>query len=161
MGKTKPRVLPLVPLARGSVLLPGVTLRIPVQNRSDIAALLAHIYSRASTPVPDANTVTVGCVPLNSPFLGRDGQKLIGEDNGDRRAVGGAGRKQGAYATDPVLAAQDDLFSYGVLAKVSGVQGRGQGQLSLIVEGVSRFKIEKVLQERPYFEARVVVLEEE
>ncbi|KAK4994251.1 hypothetical protein LTR66_005683, partial [Elasticomyces elasticus] len=87
--------------------------------------------------------------------------KLIGEDNGDRRAVGGAGRKQGAYATDPVLAAQDDLFSYGVLAKVSGVQGRGQGQLSLIVEGVSRFKIEKVLQERPYFEARVVVLEEE
>ena len=61
-------ILPLLPLARDSVLLPGVTLRIPLMRRPDIQALLTSVYSRASPPKLDATAVPIGCVPLNSPY---------------------------------------------------------------------------------------------
>ncbi|KAH0300097.1 hypothetical protein KCU84_g16087, partial [Aureobasidium melanogenum] len=61
--------LPIIPLAEGSVLLPGLTLRIPLQGRGDIAAILANIYSKAATPTPDHSSITVGCLPVNSPYL--------------------------------------------------------------------------------------------
>ena len=144
--------LPIVPLATSAVLLPGVTLRIPLQGRNDIAAILANIYSRASTPRPDAATVTVGCVPINSPYLSPDGRKLIEDGNKKPRQE---------YPTDPSKATPKDLFNYGTFAKVAGVQGRRRGELALVVEGVSRFKIEKITQEKPYIEAKVAVEKEQ
>lgn len=152
MGRSGTKTVPILPLAQGSVLLPGVTLRIPLQNRGDIAAVLANVYSRASTPRPDASSITIGCVPINSPYLSPDGNKLL-ED-----AV--KSRKQD-YEIDPAQAKARDLFRHGTVAKISGVQGRRQGELALIVEGVSRFKVEKVLQDRPYFEARVSIYEDD
>lgn len=154
MGKStsKAQTIPIVPLATSAVLLPGVTLRIPLEGRGDLAAILANIYSRASTPRPDASAVTVGCVPLNSSYLSPDGRKLI-----EHAEKGG---KQ-EYETNPSKATEKDLFQYGTLAKVSGVQGRRRGELALIVEGVSRFKIEKLTKSRPYFEALVHVHEDE
>ena len=149
---TKTRVLPLVPLPHSVVLLPGVTARIPLQNRADIAAILAHIYSKASTPRPEASSVTVGCVPLNSPYLSADGKQLI-DDGGPKDATAPA-------QTDPAQARKPDLFMYGTMARVTGVQGRRAGELTLVVEGASRFKIEKIVRERPYFEARVAMHEE-
>lgn len=146
------RTIPIIPLPTSTVLLPGVTTRIPLQNRADVAALLANIYSKASTPRPEASSITVGCVPLNSPYLSSDGKKLLGDggDN-DKRA------NTTPVATDPAQARKPDLFQYGTVARVTGVQGRRQGELTLVVEGVSRFKIEKVVKERPYFEARVAL----
>lgn len=154
MGRSssKANTLPIVPLATSAVLLPGVTLRIPLQGRSDVAAILANIYSKAATPRPDASAVTIGCVPLNSSYLSPDGRQLI-EDT-DK-----TGKQE--YETEPAKAAAKDLFQYGTLAKVSGVQGRRRGELYLIVEGVSRFRIEKFTKERPYFEALVKVHEDE
>ncbi|EMC91839.1 hypothetical protein BAUCODRAFT_79109 [Baudoinia panamericana UAMH 10762] len=146
------RSLPLVPLPPGLVLLPGVTSRIPLENRADVAAILAHIYSKASTPRPEASSITVGCVPLNSPYLSADGKRLIEDADKDKTAA--------VIQTDPAQARKPDLFQYGVLARVTGVQGRRAGELTLLVEGVSRFKIEKVLRERPYFEAKVAMHEE-
>lgn len=57
---------------------------------------------------------------------------------------------------DPAAAIKDDLFGYGVAAKISGVEGKGTGEFALLVEGVARIRIEKVTQERPFFEAEVV-----
>ncbi len=152
MKISKSSVIPLLPLERGSVLLPGATVRILVGNRADVAAILAHIYSQ--TAASDSPSLTVGCVPLASPFLSQDGQRLIeGED------------EQKAHSepspTEPFQAKKEDIFGYGTLAKVSGVQGRRKGELALVVEGLCRFKIEKVNQEQPYFEARVSVLNDE
>lgn len=144
----KSRTLPLVPLPHSLVLFPGVTTRIPLQNRADIAAILAHIYSKASTPRPEPSSVTVGCVPLNSPHLSPDGKLLI--EDGDKT------KKPPIVETDPAQARKEDLFQYGTVARVTGVQGRQPGGLTLIVEGASRFKIEKVLRERPYLEAKVI-----
>lgn len=150
MAKTssKPKALPIIPLATSSVLLPGVTLRIPLQGRSDIAAILANIYSKASTPRPDASAVTIGCVPLTSPYLSPDGRKLLEDASKTNKEE---------YEVTPAQAKSKDLFQYGTLAKVSGVQGRRGGDLALIVEGLSRFKLDKVTKERPYFEANVTV----
>jgi ATP-dependent Lon protease len=147
----KTRTLPLVPLPPPLVLLPGVTTRIPLQNRADVAAILAHIYSKASTPRPEPSSVTVGCVPLNSPYLSSDGKQLI-EDGGDKKTP--------PVTDDPAQARKPDIFMYGTLARVTGVQGRRAGELTLVVEGVQRVRVEKILRERPYFEAKVVLHEE-
>ena len=64
-------------------------------------------------------------------------------------------------AANPGKAAEKDLFAYGVVAKISGVQGRRPGDLALIVEGLKRFRIERYTQFKPYMEAEVVYLDEE
>ncbi|KAK5108981.1 hypothetical protein LTR62_007615 [Meristemomyces frigidus] len=147
------RSLPLIPLPPSLVLLPGVTTRIPLQNRSDVAALLANIYSKASTPRPEPSSVTVGCVPLNIALLSPDGKRLI--EDGEKEK-----KKPATVQTNAGLARKTDLFQYGTLARVTGVQGRRQGELMLVVEGVSRFKIDTITRERPYFEAKVTVHQE-
>ncbi|KXT09589.1 hypothetical protein AC579_2504 [Pseudocercospora musae] len=148
-----PQSLPLVPLPYSLVLLPGVTSRVPLQNRADIAAILAHLYSKAATPRPEASSVTVGCVPLNSPYLSPDGKRLLAEGKDKKKA-------QQLIELDPSSARKPDLFQCGTLARVTGVQGRRPGELMLVVEGIQRFKLEKVTRERPYFEANVILHEE-
>ncbi|KAI9872202.1 MAG: hypothetical protein M1830_001918 [Pleopsidium flavum] len=154
MGPSKPKTLPLIALAKDSVLLPGITLRLPVSNRTDIPALLASVYTRAATPKPDATAISIGCVPLNSPLLSKDGQQLI-----ESRDVE-SGIRQGSLDIDPGKANKEDLFSYGTMAKISGVQGRRPGELALVVEGVKRFRIDNITQERPYIEAEVTYFNE-
>ncbi|KFY54035.1 hypothetical protein V496_07343 [Pseudogymnoascus sp. VKM F-4515 (FW-2607)] len=146
-----PRVqkVPVIPLATDTVLLPGNGLRIPfAASRPDIPALLSQVYIRASgKPASQRyHNAHVICVPLNSPLLSSNGQKLLTENDG---------RANKHTIPDPASAKKDDLFTWGTAAKISGVEGRGTGEFSLIVEGVSRVRILKVTQERPYFEAEV------
>ncbi|MCJ1283301.1 hypothetical protein MMC26_002629 [Xylographa opegraphella] len=151
----KHKLLPLIPLARDSVLLPGVTLRVPVQNRPDIPALLSSIYTRAATPKPDTSSISVGCVPLCSPLLSPEGQNLL--EDAEIRV-----RKTAEHlAANPGRAGEKDLFEYGTVAKISGVQGRRPGELALVVEGLRRFRIERFTQFKPYMEAEVVYLDED
>jgi len=58
-------------------------------------------------------------------------------------------------------AGKDDIFQYGVLATISGVEGGRSGELKISLEGGQRFKIEKVLQEKPYLSAKVTVFDDE
>lgn len=148
---SRSRTLPLVPLPYSVVLLPGVTTRLPLANRADVAAILAHLYSKAATPRPEASSVTVGCVPLNSPYLTSDGEQFI-----DEKDV-----KKQANELDPAHARTKHLFQYGTLARVTGVQGRRAGELTLVLEGISRFKIDHITNERPYFEAHVTLCQEQ
>ncbi|KAJ5313495.1 uncharacterized protein N7443_000379 [Penicillium atrosanguineum] len=153
MGSNSGRVtkLPLVPLAKGSVLLPGVTLRIPVSNRPDLTNLLSSLVDR---PKRDGNSITFGCIPLGSPFLSRDGQQILeGEDSDDER-------KEDYDSIDAGQARKDDLFRHGTVGKVIGVQRRAYAEPFLLVQGSQRFTVKKVLKDRPYFEAEVFVHEE-
>jgi len=144
--------LPVIPLAKDTVLLHGIVLRIPVTgNRPDISALLSSVYGRAASKTLSQriDNVNVACVPLNSPFLTQNGQKMIshhekGPKPKERLDINSAN------------ATNEDLFGYGVAAKISGVEGRGTGEFALLVEGIARIRIEKLTQERPYFEAQVV-----
>ena len=155
MGQSKSQTLPILPLPKGSVLLPGVTLRIPVANRTDIPALLTSVYNNDRRPRPDATAISIGCVPINSPLLRSDGQQLL--EDGDPNKM----RRVDNSNTNPGDADHRDLFMYGTVAKISGVQGRRANDLSLIVEGVRRFRIDRFTQMRPYFEAEVAYLDEE
>ena len=155
MGQSKSQTLPILPLPKGSVLLPGITLRIPVTNRTDIRALLASVFSKDKRPRVDATAISIGCVPLNSPLLRSDGQQLL--DDGDSQSK----RPTLHEDTNPGDADHRDLFMYGTVAKISGVQGRRADDLSLIVEGIRRFRLDRFTQMRPYFEAEVAYLDEE
>lgn len=153
MGSNSGRAtkLPLIPLAKGSVLLPGITLRIPVSNRPDLANLLSSLVDRHKR---DGNSITFGCIPLSSPFLSLDGQQLLeGEDRDDER-------KEDYDSIDAGQARKDDLFRYGTVGKVIGVQRRIYAEPYLLVQGSQRFTVKKVLKDRPYFEAEVFVHEE-
>lgn len=154
MGSNSGRVtkIPLVPLAKGAVLLPGVTLRIPVSNRPDLTNLLSSLVDRPSKR--DGNTITFGCVPLSSPFLSRDGQQLLEGDESDNA------RKEEYDAVDAGQARKDDLFRYGTVGKVIGVQRRAYAEPFLLVQGSQRFTIKKVLKDRPFFEAEVYLHDE-
>ncbi|KAJ5620414.1 hypothetical protein N7510_004398 [Penicillium lagena] len=153
MGSNNGRAtkLPLVPLAKGSVLLPGVTLRIPVSNRPDLANLLSSLVDR---PKRDGSSITFGCIPLSSPFLSRDGQQLLeGSDTDDTRRAEWDG-------IDAGQARKDDLFSTGTIGKVIGVQRRAYAEPFLLVQGAQRFTVKRVLKDRPYFEAEVLLHDE-
>ena len=152
MGQTKSQSLPLLPLGDNAVLLPGTTLRVPVTGRSDVPALLTSFYTRAKSPRPDTSTILIGCVPLNSPLLSSDGQLLISSNDED-------GPRRADVDLDEVM--WKDLFTFGTMAKISGVQGRRTTELALVLEGTKRFRIQKVTQRRPFFEAQVVPVEEE
>lgn len=155
MGLGQTAKLPLVPLAKDSVLLPGLTLRVPLANRADIPVLLSSAFTRATNRERDASSLIVGCVPLSSPFLSRDGQQLL--DSKARES----GTKQERLDINPSKATKDDIFTYGAVAKIIGVQGRPSSQPYLLVEGTRRFRIDRVSQERPYFEAEVTFYDEE
>lgn len=154
MGKsssqTSTKVLPLIPLAPPLAVLPGTTLKIPITNRSDVAAILAKIYSISPTAKPDA-AITVACVPLNCTTLAPDGRLLAGDALAGDRPL---------YESDPLLATKKDVYGHACVARVSGVQGRRQGDLSLVVEGLERVRVVDVVQERPYFEGALAAAEQ-
>jgi ATP-dependent Lon protease len=151
MAPAKPLNLPVIPLAKDTVLLPGIVLRIPVtSNRSDIPALLSKIYSQVATKTPDQrlDNISIACVPLNSSLLNNYGQRLLTQN--DKKA-----KSQERLDLNPSSATKEDLFGFGTAAKISAVEGRGTGEIALLVEGVCRLRVEDVTQERPFFEADV------
>jgi ATP-dependent Lon protease len=151
MARSQTATLPLIALPRGSVLLPGVVQRIPVSStRPDIASLLAAVYTRAASKTPNGriDTVPIACVPFASQFLGLSGQLLI--KNGERP------QDKDQPDADPTKATKADLFGWGVAAKITGVEGRGTGEFTLLVEGVGRVRVDKVFSDKAYPEAKVV-----
>ncbi|EFQ30582.1 ATP-dependent protease La [Colletotrichum graminicola M1.001] len=150
MARFQTDTLPVIPLARGTILLPGVSQRILVTaSRPDIPALLANVYTRAATAAPNEriDAVPIACVPVSSPFVGPNGQLLIQDaDHMDESLI---------KEVNPGTARKADLFNYGVAARITGIEGRGTAEFALRVEGVARIRVEKVTQERPHFEATV------
>ncbi|KAJ9604397.1 hypothetical protein H2200_011231 [Cladophialophora chaetospira] len=155
MGYTAKATIPLIPLAKDAVLLPGVTLRISVSNRADIPLLLSSAFQRATKSRTGSAQLPVGCVPLNSPFLSPDGKGLLDS------AAKESSRDEDSSDIDPGKAKKKDLYGYGTLAKIIGVQGNSNADPYLLVEGVQRFKIDKIRHERPHFEAEVTFYEDE
>ncbi|KAI4205733.1 MAG: hypothetical protein LQ350_000230 [Teloschistes chrysophthalmus] len=154
IGQSKAQTLPILPLPKGVVLLPGVTLRIPVAGRSDVFSLLTSLYSRSKTPKVDASATPIGCVPLASPLLSPDGQQLIEGQGRPRTELDDDFNAPGDFK-------REDLFSYGTMARISGVQGRRSDDVTLVVEGLRRFKISKITKEKPFLEAVVIQSEQD
>ena len=58
-------------------------------------------------------------------------------------------------------ATEKDVFSFGTVAKISGVHARRTNDLALVLKGTRRFKIQEITQTKPFFEARVALLDED
>ncbi|EMR68965.1 hypothetical protein MGN70_014261 [Eutypa lata] len=140
-------IVPVIPLANSSVLYPGSVLRIPVPStRSDIPALLSSIYTRASQSSKRVDQIPVVCVPLTSPLLSRRGQRLIENDPDKYKKL---------LEANPKNITKDRLYGYGVAAKITGIQGQNGAEFNLLVQGVSRVSMDKITQEKPFYEAKV------
>ena len=155
MGRKPNHTLPILTLPKGSVLLPGTTVRIPVSGRSDIPAFLSSVYAKNTHPRPDPSTTSIGCVPINSPLLRSDGQRLP-DDGSNHPWDSSDDHYPNSSQTD-----HRRLFMYGTVARISGVQGRKVDDLALIVEGVRRLRIDRFVQMRPFFVAEVTFLDED
>ncbi|KXJ92182.1 ATP-dependent protease La [Microdochium bolleyi] len=143
-----PANLPILPLAKGTVLYPGSVLRVPVPpSRSDVPALLSTVYTRASKGQLRVDQVPIVCVPLSSPLLSRRGQKLL-EENPDRYNE--------LLEANSKNVKKDRLYGYGVQAKINAIQGQSDAEFSLVVQGIARVSIEKVTQDQPFFEAKII-----
>lgn len=136
--------LPILPLLNESVLLPGVILRIPVSDRPDAALLISL---QAKTVRGNLGALSLGCVPLILPKPDAADQKSITDSyHSDFEEPESLDQKASIR--------KEDLFGYGTLAKITGVQGT-RSEVILTVQGVSRFKINRVTKVQPFFEAKV------
>ena len=61
---------------------------------------------------------------------------------------------------DPSDIRREDLFRYGTVARISGIQGQKSNDLILVLEGVKRMKLNKFTQRRPFFAADVTLITE-
>lgn len=159
MARTQTVTLPVIALPRGSVLLPGVVQRISVSStRPDIASLLAAVYTRAASKTPNGriDTVPIACVPLASPLLGPNGQLLI--EDADSASTGNTASRPDV---DPAKASKADLFGWATAAKITGVEGRGTGEFTLLVEGVTRVRLDKIYHDKAYLEGKVVYFQDD
>lgn len=150
MVRNQTASLPVIPLARGTVLLPGLVQRITVtSSRPDIPALLAHVYERAATKGPDGriDSIPIACVPISSPLVGPNGQLIVHNGEELDRAE--------SEQVNPGSAKTSDLYNFGVAAKIVGIDGRGSGEFALRVEGTTRIRLDGIYQERPFFEGNV------
>ncbi|KAL2890329.1 Lon protease -like protein 2, peroxisomal [Ceratocystis lukuohia] len=141
--------LPLIPLLRGAVLLPGVIQRIPVSSkRPDVPSLLAALLEESALSSSDRIESIIGCVPVNPAVLGPTSAHHVDIQNNSDRAD---------QRTSEVAFAKlqtSDLSSIGVTAKILGIDGRGGlGDFTLRVEGLQRCKVKGVVKDRPFFEA--------
>lgn len=160
MGRSQTATLPIVPLARGSVLLPTLLQRISVSSsRPDVPALLAHVYEQAAAAASKGpgggriDSIPIVCVPLSSPLVGPGGQLLI--NNGEEVDT------SQFEEVNPGTATKAHIFGFGVAAKIIGIDGRGPGEFALRVQGTSRVRVEAVTRERPFFKGKVTYFTDE
>lgn len=146
--------LPIIPLAKDSVLIPGSTLRIPVANRDDIRTIFTSVFAKAARPGSSGAQFIVGCVPLNSPLLSPDGKNLL-----ENPSTGNAARTERLDVL-PGKASLGDLFRFGTLAKIVNVEGRPTSELYLVVEGSKRFLVERISHNGSFYEADVETYED-
>lgn len=152
MAPSKREILPLLPLPKDAVLLPGSVLRIPAVDRPDILALLSHTFGAFATisqrlSRPDATSMVIGCVPLNPPHTTAAGSP---------KRIRQTAREDGSgYEVFPDPARNRSLYHVGTAAKIRWFGGKGVEELALVVEGVRRFRVEGITQESPFLKAKV------
>lgn len=135
---------PILPLPYGTVLFPGKTLHLSPADREDVSTIIAKYYQGSLRMRAKDSSPLIVCLPLRSPFLSADGKKLI--DASDKGSTKAQPEPDAAHAT------KSDLFNYGCMAKIAGIRGGRRGDVALVLEGMSRCKLEKITREQPYHE---------
>ncbi len=117
----------------------------------------------AETEMPD----TLPILPLRNTVLfpgvivpislGRDKSLKIVKEAQKNGTYFGAVAQKVADVEDPVL---EDLYVVGTMAKVIKILEMPDGSTTAIIQGKRRFKIESIISQDPYLEAKVIGLED-
>lgn len=164
--------LPLLPLPYGHVMLPGSIIRVSLIDRADLQSLLHNILTNSKSAL-DATSVNLGCIPLagrgdlepnpsEEPSHAKEDKATTDQLEGEVKEVQIDSKSSGAASPniDPASATPGDLFGYGTLARVIGIERGGFSGPSIVVEGLSRFKTISSTQRTPFLEAEVEYIAE-
>ena len=90
--------------------------------------------------------------------VGRDKSiKLINEARNQEALIGVTAQKS-TSVEDP---GKDDLFTTGTLAKIVKLLKMPDGNVTVIIQGKRRFRVQEFTRENPYFQAKINLYEEE
>lgn len=143
---------PIIPLPYETVPIPGRKLQIAAVQRPDIVAIIANFYNGSFSSKNKDATASVGCVPLRSPYLSADGQKLLEPANKSKKEP---------EVPDSMNVKKEDLYNYGIMARIQSVEGSKSGEIKLVLECTTRFQLGSITQEKPYMQARCKVVKDE
>ncbi|RKO86465.1 peptidase S16, partial [Blyttiomyces helicus] len=154
-----PRSIPLIPTRNNRVLYPGVVLRLQIR-RNDTLQLMDQLWEQHAK----GQVVIVGCVPVKP-------SAAAAQSNSNRPTVPlGPRPPLLKKPVDDVVVPIDpsQLFEWGTAARVisfiknnpyQSKMSRGAAYI-VTLEGISRFKIDKITKTNPYFEAAITVFPE-
>lgn len=153
--------VPLLPLPKGAILFPALFQRIAASaDRPDIPALISELYARGAanprsngSPRPITEFPVV-CVPMASRNLGPTGQLLLNSGPntlGLKTDIGSAPEFHAGKST------KDDFYGCGVVAKIIRIEGRGEGEFTLHVEGRARVEISDITQDKLTYECQATL----
>ncbi|RUS17957.1 ATP-dependent protease La [Endogone sp. FLAS-F59071] len=175
-----PSSLPILPLYNKKVLLPSVVSRVVLRNKDSIF-LLRKLQRTFDPKTP----TIVGCVPVirkddSSSQTGADNNdraitngSAAGDDDDATQAEPTTAPQvplhthqrrpvRGKRPDDPVdskasetLTVGEDLFKFGCAARIVRIERIGFGGFAIFVEGLSRFRIDHIVQETPYLVASI------
>ncbi len=91
-------------------------------------------------------------IPISA---GRDQSiQLIEEAEKGDKIIGVVAQKN----PDIQIPGKNDIYKVGTVAKIQRIIKMPDGNLTVIIQGVKRFKIEEIIQEKPYIKAKVTSL---
>ncbi|RKO83220.1 ATP-dependent protease La domain-containing protein [Blyttiomyces helicus] len=137
------RSLPIITTGRNKVLYPGVVLQLKIK-KDDSKELMEQMWDLHLT----GKTIIIGCVPL-----------IVGETHSDSHSDETTTKAE-AKIIRPIDA--EHLFGWGTAARVISFKKNNPYQIKvtkaayiLTLEGVTRFKLEKITKTVPFFEADI------
>ncbi|KAG2184095.1 hypothetical protein INT44_009110 [Umbelopsis vinacea] len=148
MTSTAPDSIPLV-ILENKVLLPFVVTKVIVRGRE--ASTLTRKIQTWQDKRQDA---FIGCVPLVNPTSSKSDATSV-EDGPSEASTAPQMPMPPQSGSADRSTPSDGLFHFGCLAKVLRVERVGFGGYAIFAEGVSRFRVQAMLQDKPHLLAKV------
>lgn len=148
MTSTAPDSIPLVVL-ENKVLLPYVVTKVIIRGRE-----ASTLTRKIQTWQDKRQEAYIGCVPLMTATSGKSDAVSVEDGPSEASTAPQMPMPLQSGATDRSTPS-DSLFQYGCLAKVLRVERVGFGGYAIFAEGISRFRVQAVLQDKPHLLAKV------
>lgn len=153
-----PETLAVVPL-ENKVLLPAVVLKITMRGR-EASTLTQRIFR----PSDQRKGAHLACIPLKQ-LPSNDSNATLTEE---KRVL--VPNKKSSWSSEGEqeelesgLVGKEDvkrLYEYGCAARILRVQRSGLGVVSVYIEGISRFRVERIIQDSSTVLAKVKYIEQ-
>ncbi len=124
--------LPVIPLPKDVVLFPGIRARIPL-TRTQVATILS--VPEQDSAQDQRDHVQIACVPRKSSPPSTSERLDMQDPSQD--------------TVDANRISEQDLFEYGVAAKIVAIDARVSGSVTAFIESLARLRILKYTRTSP------------